>query len=250
MAVDPDTQLEIAPDGSGRDTFTQAGGLVAAAGAVVVDGGLFHFSGGGLMGDFTVRDGWIRVDSTVTQPSTIYVVGHGNVLLDNAGAVALRVQGGSPLGDGDAVLTAADGATNRGAIVLESLDGVHHGYFRVPAGRFTNAAGGVIQVSLPPGESGAGSVTAGTLEGDGGAVADATGLPVDPQYQAALDAGAGGGGRRGRVVHRPRDGGCTRSWPRRPAGRRRDRGRRRQRPQATASRPTASRPTATTAATG
>ena len=189
VAIDPGTQLEVAPDGTGRDTFTQAGGLVAADGRMIVDGGLFHFTGGGLMGDFTVRDGWIRVDPGVTQPSTVYVVGHSNTLLDDASAwVTLRVQGGSPVGDGDAVLTAADGATNFGTIVLESLDGVFHGYFRVPQGRFTNGAGGQIQVSLPPGDSGQDSVTAGWLEDDGGGVADTTGLPVEPDYQAALDA--------------------------------------------------------------
>ena len=135
VAIDPGTQLEVAPDGSGRDTFTQAGGLVAADGQMIVDGGRFHFTGGALMGDFTVRNGRIQVDSTVTQSSTVDVVGHENFLLDNASAwVTLRVQGGSPLGDGDAVLTAADGATNFGVIVLESLDGVFHGYFRVPQG--------------------------------------------------------------------------------------------------------------------
>ena len=108
---------------------------------MIVDGGLFHFTGGGLWGTFTVRDGPIRVGSGVVAPSTVDVVGD-STLLDNASsAVTLDVQGGSPLGDGDAVLTAADGATNFGAIVLESLDGVHHGYFRVPEGSFTNEAG-------------------------------------------------------------------------------------------------------------
>jgi len=102
--VDPGTQLQVAPDGSGRDTCTQAGGLVSADGEMILDGGVFHFTGGALMGDFSVRNGWIRVDASVTQPSSINVVGHENVLLDNASAVVvLRVQGGSPVGDGDAV---------------------------------------------------------------------------------------------------------------------------------------------------
>ena len=48
-------------------------------------------------------------------------------------------------------------------------------------------------MTLPPGDvdsgGGAGAITAGTLEGDdGGEVTDATGQPVEPQYQAALDA--------------------------------------------------------------
>ncbi len=195
VAVDPGTQLEVAPDGSGRDTFTQAGGLVAADGQMIVDGGVFHFTGGGLMGDFSVRNGWIQVDATVTQPSTIDVAGHGNVLLDNASTVVtLRVQGGSPLGDGDAYLNAADGSTNHGVVVLESLDGVYHGYFRVPAGTFTNDPGGAVLVSLPAGDAGAGSITAGVLVGAGGAVADATGLPVlDGLASAQADVEAAGG---------------------------------------------------------
>ena len=197
VGVDPGTQLEVAPDGSGGDAFTQAGGLVAAAGAFVVDGGLFHFTGGAVSGAFAVRDGWVRVESGVVTPSVVDVVGD-STLLDNASsAVTLDVQGGSPLGDGDAVLTAADGATNFGAIVLESLDGVHHGYFRVPAGSFTNEPGGMIQVQLPPGDSGQGSITAGVLSDDGG-MGDTTGLPTLPQYQAALTqvqaAAANGGG--------------------------------------------------------
>ncbi|HVS37285.1 MAG TPA: hypothetical protein VMS17_17115, partial [Gemmataceae bacterium] len=192
IALDPGTQLQVAPDGSGRDTFTQAGGLVSADGEMIIDGGLFHFTGGALMGDFSVRNGWIRVDSTVTQPSAVNVVGHEGVLLDNASAVVvLRVQGGSPVGDGDAVLTAADSSTNSGTIVLESLDGVYHGYFHVAEGRFTNTASGTIQISLPPGDAGtnagAGSITAGTQEGDGGAVTDTTGRPIVAAYQSALD---------------------------------------------------------------
>ena len=48
-------------------------------------------------------------------------------------------------------------------------------------------------MTLPPGDvdsgGGGGAITAGTLEGDdGGEVTDATDQPVEPQYQAALDA--------------------------------------------------------------
>ncbi len=112
VAVDPGTQLQTT-------SLTQAGGMVAAAGNLIVDGGLFHFSGGALWGAFTVHNGQIRVDAGVTQSSTIDVVGHNNTLLDNAGDAILRVQGGSPLGDGDAVLTAALSgcATNSGTII-------------------------------------------------------------------------------------------------------------------------------------
>ncbi len=163
----------------------QAGGLVAADGNLIVDGGLFHFSGGALRGAFTSAHRQIRVDAGVTQLSTIDVVGH-NTLLDNAGAAILRVQGGSPLGDGDAVLTAADAATNAGTIILESLDGVHHGYFRVPAGTFTNKASGVIQVNLPPGDAGPGSIIAGWLDlGDAGRLSSAN-FPVLPAFTSLL----------------------------------------------------------------
>ncbi len=75
---DPGTQLQTT-------SLTQAGGLVAADGNLIVDGGLFHFSGGALWGAFTVRNGQIRVDAGVTQSSTIDVVGQNNTLLDNAG---------------------------------------------------------------------------------------------------------------------------------------------------------------------
>ncbi len=96
------------------------------------------------------------------------------------------MQGGSPLGDGDAVLTAADAATNAGTIILESLDGVHHGYFRVPAGTFTNKASGVIQVNLPPGDAGPGSIIAGWLDlGDAGRLSSAN-FPVLPAFTSLL----------------------------------------------------------------
>jgi hypothetical protein len=139
------------------------------------------------MGCLTVRDGAIRVDATATQFSTVYVVGHFNTLLDNASPdVTLRVQGGSPVGDGDAVLAAADASANRGSILLESLDGgAHQGYFKV-AGAFTNAAGGRIEVQLPPGATGQGSIAAGWLEDDGGSAVDTTGLPVRPDLAAYL----------------------------------------------------------------
>ena len=95
--------------------------------------------------------------------------------------------------------------------MLESLDGVHHGYFRVPAGSFTNEPGGMIQVQLPPGDSGQGIITAGVLSDDGG-MGDTTGLPTLPQYQAALTqvqaAAANGGGGSG--------GGGGEEDPRRP----------------------------------
>ena len=231
VGVDPGTQLEVAPDGSGGDAFTQAGGLVAAAGAFVVDGGLFHFTGGAVSGAFAVRDGWVRVESGVVTPSVVDVVGD-STLLDNASsAVTLDVQGGSPLGDGDAVLTAADGATNFGTIVLESLDGVHHGYFKVPAGTFTNEAGGVIRVTLAPGDSGQGGITAGHLEDDGG-IADTTNLPVTAALQPALqwspcncadDGGSSGRGRPAGAAARGRAEGSAaargRAAIRRPAAR-------------------------------
>ncbi len=185
VAVDPGAELDVTADGSGGDTFTQANGLVAAVGNFVVQGGLFHYTGGGLWGAVVVRDGQIRVEATVTDAATVYVVGHLNVLLDNAGPVTLRVQGGSPLGDGDAVLNAADGSTNAGTVQLESLDGVHHGYFYVPDGTFINEANGTIRVELPPGDSGAASIMAGRLEDDGD-LSDTTGLPVTAALQPAL----------------------------------------------------------------
>ena len=51
-------------------------------------------------------------------------------MVDNAESAVLRLQSGSPLGDGDAVLTAADGSTNRGAALLESLDAMRLPYFQ------------------------------------------------------------------------------------------------------------------------
>ena len=98
--------------------------------------------------------------------------------------MTLRVQGFAS-GGGDAVLTIADGATNAGVILLESLDGVAHAYLVLPAGRFTDLPTGVINVQLPPGWNGPGSIAAGWLEDDGD-LSDTTGLPVLPSLQAAV----------------------------------------------------------------
>ncbi len=183
VAVDPGTQLDVASDGSGRDTFTQAGGFVAVDGRMIIDGGLFHLTGGTVWGAFIIRNGQIQVDGSATQPADLSVVGN-STLLDNSGAATLLVDGGSPVGYGDVALTAAPGATNSGTIVLQSLDGVHNGYLSVPTGLFTNTASGLIQVNVVPGQSGQGMVLTGGLY-NGAALTDSTGLPTT-QSNASL----------------------------------------------------------------
>ena len=197
MAVDAGTEPEVSGDGSGRDTFTQAGGLVGVEGRMIIENGLFHLTGGGVWGtspSARAKFAWGLGDTARRRSASSAAAPCWTTPARHAlGA------GGSPVGFGDATLTAAPDATNAGAIVLQSLDGVHNGYFRVPQGAFTNEPGGMIQVQLPPDDSGQGSITAGVLSDDGG-MGDTTGLPTLPQYQAALTqvqaatANGGGGG--------------------------------------------------------
>ncbi len=115
VAVDPGTQLDVASDGSGRDTFTQAGGFVAVDGRMIIDGGLYTTpqakpSASMFIILATAKSRWT---SSATQPADLSVVGN-STLLDNSGAATLLVDGGSPVGYGDVALTAAPGATNSG----------------------------------------------------------------------------------------------------------------------------------------
>ena len=199
IQIDAGTVLYLtANTPSGQDTLTQAGGSITAvdpAGAgrdgsttgasILLDGGQFHFSGGDLTGDFVVRNGAIRIDSGVTDPATVRVVGGNNTLLDNASsAVTLRVQG-CDLGGGDAVLTTTNESTNVGKIVLQSLQQGDTATL-VVSGLFTNNSNGQIEVDLPPGGASQGRIVApGALIGGG--VSDGSGLPILPEYQEALD---------------------------------------------------------------
>ena len=83
------------------------------------------------------------------------------------------------------MLTTADGSTNVGKIVLQSLQ---EGYTAtlVVSGVFTNNSNGQIEVDLPPGGPTQGRIVVpGALIGGG--VSDGSGLPLLPEFQAALD---------------------------------------------------------------
>ena len=148
--------------GVGPD-FTQAGGtLNAGAGYVVEVGGVLHYTGESLGGEFVTAGTELDVEDA-TGTGLIEIRGQDNQLDQNlAPGVTLWVQGSD--WNGSASLTAAPGAVNAGTILLEPI---HHDYwtsdlFVGPS--FTNAATGVIDVQAGAG-GGATSTAAGSTRG-------------------------------------------------------------------------------------
>ena len=110
--VATDTQLLISSESADGPTLVQAGGVIAAAGELTMQGGLLDFESGDLLGLFYAKGVSIHVGAGVTDPATILVVGGNNVLLDNASkAVTVWLEGTDDFGY--AVMTAAPGRSTR-----------------------------------------------------------------------------------------------------------------------------------------
>ena len=200
VSVDPGVGLVLQGAGPSGPDFTQESGnlTVPGGGWVVQVGGAFHYTGGALPGEFVADNSELDIADTVTATAQIEIRGTQNVLDRNlAPGVTLWVQGWN--GNGDARLTAADGAVNDGTILLESGGSAYNSDLAVAdGGTFTNAADGVIDVQAGSGggrdvygnwvnegtvdvEAGAGLV----LQGVGGVGPDFT------QAGGTLNAGAG-----------------------------------------------------------
>ena len=167
--VEAGAELFLQPDAAGGPDFTQAGGtLNAGAGAVAQIGGVFHYTGGAIGGEFVVAGAELDIEDAAGT-GLIEVRNTQNVLDRNlAPGVTLWVQGCNWNGDG--VLTAVDGAVNDGVIDLESI-----GFWWwnsslnvVPGGTFTND--GALEVQ--PG-SGGGRYISGNIVNQGTLSADA-----------------------------------------------------------------------------
>jgi len=146
------TRLDLkGVDANTPPTLLQADGAINATGQVVLHGGTFDFLGGVVTGAFYVNNSSLDVASTVTTASTVFVTGASS-LVDNASpAVTLAVQGDA-LG-GSATLTAIDGATNAGTLLLASADSwIYDSNLAVASGAaLVNLPTGVIEVDAGSG---------------------------------------------------------------------------------------------------
>jgi hypothetical protein len=138
---------------SGSTTFTQAGGKLkqASDGKVVMgQGSTFRFNGGTIIGDLQLRNLTLDIGAN-SGPATISMRG-GSTLIGNVLAgQTIKVQGDS---SGVATLTAANGFTNAGMIVLESVSGSSNASnLTVTNGTLTNLVGGEINVNAGDGGS-------------------------------------------------------------------------------------------------
>ncbi len=161
--VPKDRQLTLQGDSSDAagPTLIQDGGLIAANGQFVQDGGLFDFEAGGATGSFLVNGAQIYVGPEVEFPSSIEVVGSNNTLLENASAVTtLWVQGNDGYNTG--VLTAAPDAFNAGTIILASVGNSWGETLAAPDG-MVNQTGGHIAVY----GGGGPAILSGDLTNDG-----------------------------------------------------------------------------------
>jgi hypothetical protein len=136
----------FAVDGS-LPTLVQAGGSIATAGNVVVQGGHFDYTGGTISGDFFTLNATIDVADSVTGQGIIHAAGSQSVLLNNASwGVTIQLVAGA-LG-ANAVLTTADGAVNAGVLTLEADQWYGLQASLVVGGAsFTNTATGRVIVS-------------------------------------------------------------------------------------------------------
>ena len=193
--VEAGAELFLQPDAAGGPDFTQAGGtLNAGAGAVAQIGGVFHYTGGGLGGEFVTAGAELDIEDAAGA-GLIEVRGQNNQLDQNlAPGVTLWVQGSN--WNGDAVLTAVDGAVNAGVIALESV-----GYWWwnsdlivAGGGTLTDTATGVLTAQAGAGGGrlfqgcliNQGTLTVGTgmqwvgTVANSGAISVAAGVEVDP----------------------------------------------------------------------
>jgi hypothetical protein len=152
ITVGAGTRLDLrGVDANTPPTLLQADGSINATGQVVLHGGTFDFLGGAVAGAFYVNNSSLDVASTVTTASTVFVTGASS-LVDNASpAVTLAVQGDA-LG-GSASLTAIDGATNAGTLLLASADSwIYDSILAVASGAaLVNLPTGVIEVEAGSG---------------------------------------------------------------------------------------------------
>jgi hypothetical protein len=135
--------------------FVNDGHILVASGTELFQGaGSFTFTGGGSTGNFRLQNVKIDVGPGVTQPSTLKIVGDGNVLGNNLSpAVTLWLEGNPTYGF-SRMLVDAD-AINSGVLLMEasSNDSFDRGSYLVTRGvaKLINAATGVIRVGTGDG---------------------------------------------------------------------------------------------------
>ncbi|MFN0052372.1 MAG: hypothetical protein ACKV0T_09275, partial [Planctomycetales bacterium] len=150
-----------------NELFTQAGGAINSSGEFLLNGGTFSFTGGSLTGTVRALSSSISVSDTVTEPSTLRVVGASSKLVsDLPSSVELWVEGTNAYGR--AVLTVDADVVSHGRIRLEttSNDSSDRGsYLTIASGKsLTNASDGTIESK--PGQ-GDGRVVSGYLINQG-----------------------------------------------------------------------------------
>ncbi len=131
----------------------QMAGVLRGDGTLVKQGGVFEFNGGRLEGNVRMNGSFICVADTVSEASTISVVGGAGILASNASpAVTLWIEGHPSYGS-VGTLTVTNNTFNRGTILLDvTTAGGYASELTVNAGVvLTNATNGVIQASVGPG---------------------------------------------------------------------------------------------------
>lgn len=123
----------------------QRGGVVRGDGEVRLSGSSFEFVGGKLEGTVRADSTRIAVSDTMTNASTLRVVGSGCQLSSNSSpAMTLWVEGRSS--DSTGVLNVTNNTVNRGTIHLETTASTFASAVTVSAGNaLTNEATGTIQ---------------------------------------------------------------------------------------------------------
>lgn len=149
--VEPNTTLEV----RGTDPkFVHASGKLDAQGAFLLQAGRFDLLGGVLDGTVRVLNSTVLVGASLTQASTLRLVGDANRLAGNLSPVAtLWVEG--TVAWGAARLTTEPGAENRGVIRLEtSSNDVWDRGSRLDCGvaGMVNDAGAVVRTAAGSGD--------------------------------------------------------------------------------------------------
>ena len=154
IAVDTGITLNV----NGADSvFRQEVGTIIANGSLVRNGGSFVMTGGNIGGSGAVRvnGGRIEIAETVTEPSTVRVVGDGSELVANRStAVTLWLEGTSSWGFSR--LYTLEGAANAGTIRMENTYNDHHdrgSYLNTHGNRFVNEPTGRIEVYATNGDT-------------------------------------------------------------------------------------------------
>lgn len=115
--------------------FRQAGGNLNVNSPFLIDAAAFDYVGGNIVGVPRLRGSQLTIVASATNPATIEVAGTSTLLGNVLNGHQILVRGNNDAGG--AVFTSANGFTNAGTMIMDSLSGGYSSNITVSAGVLT-----------------------------------------------------------------------------------------------------------------